>query len=47
MNDDEIVYFTNITDFEYHPLEQKLEKGLGKYDCRKTVIKPKIIIIDR
>ncbi|KAJ7348190.1 hypothetical protein OS493_039659 [Desmophyllum pertusum] len=27
-----IMYFTNITDYEYHPLEQKLDKGLGNYD---------------
>ena len=29
LNENEIVYFTNITDYEYHPLEQKLDKGLG------------------
>ena len=36
LNDDEIMYFNNIMDYEYHPLEQKLEKGLGNYDSRKT-----------
>ncbi|KAJ7393543.1 hypothetical protein OS493_006527 [Desmophyllum pertusum] len=32
LNEDEIMYFTNITDYEYHPLEQKLDKGLGCAD---------------
>lgn len=32
LNENEIVYFTNITDYEYHPLEQKLDKGLGCSD---------------
>lgn len=35
LNDDEIGYLTNITDYEYHPLEQKLEKGLGNCDSSK------------
>jgi len=35
LNDDEITYFNNITDFEYHPLEQKMEKGMGNYECKK------------
>ncbi|KAL9971353.1 hypothetical protein ACROYT_G023866 [Oculina patagonica] len=32
LNEDEIEYFNNITDYEFHPLEQKLEKGLGCSD---------------
>lgn len=32
LNENEIVYFTNITDYEYHPLEQKIDKGLSCSD---------------
>ena len=30
LTDEEIFYFNNITDFEYHPLEVKVSKGMGK-----------------
>ena len=30
LTDSEISYFTNITDYEYHPLEIKMKKGVGK-----------------
>ena len=30
LTDSEISYFNNITDYEYHPLEIKVKKGMGK-----------------
>ena len=30
LTDDEIGYFENITDYEFHPLETKMSKGMGR-----------------
>ena len=44
LDDEEIELFRNITDYEYHPLEKKIEKGMGNVNFMRKIARFYFII---